>query len=148
MAPATQGPGYTTTDGGTTWAAATATGSGDDLYVVTENEGGSIWWAGTSGGDLFASDDFGVTWAQSEFPGDGAGAVYSLDFASKTVGFMVHSPTAATGRVYRTRNGGTSWELESATVDGELYSVIACGINQAFAVGEVDTTALVLKAHD
>ena len=61
---------------------------------------------------------------------------------------MVHSPTAATGRVYRTGNGGLTWELESATFDGELYSIIACSINQAFSVGEVDTTALVLKSHD
>ena len=139
---------YTTTDGGHTWAAATATGSGDDLFVVTENAGGGFWWVGTDGGDTWASDDFGVAWAQADFPGDGAGAVYGLDFASKTVGFLVHSPTAATGILYRTRNGGTTWEVESATVAGELYSVIACGINQAFAVGEVDTTALVLKAHD
>ncbi len=61
---------------------------------------------------------------------------------------MVHSPTGITGRLYRTRNGGVTWELESITYDGELYSVIACTINQAFAVGAVDVTALVLRAHD
>lgn len=138
----------TTTDGGETWALATATGSGDDFYIVAENIGGDMWWIGSDGGDLWYSSDQGVIWAQRAFPGDGAGAVYGIDFATETVGFMVHSPTAATGRVYRTRNGGLTWELESATFDGELYSIIACSINQAFSVGEVDTTALVLKSHD
>jgi photosystem II stability/assembly factor-like uncharacterized protein len=133
---------------GETWATATATGSGDDLYIVTENRGGLFWWVGSDGGDIWYSNDHGVAWTQGPFPGDGAGAVYAMDWASQTVGFMAHSPTAATGRVYRTRNGGTTWELESATVDGELYSTIACSINQAWTVGEVDTTALVLKSHD
>jgi len=137
----------TSTDG-TTWATATATGGGGDLLHVTENAGGGFWWVGTDDGDIYFSDDQGVTWTRRDFPGDSAGAVYCLDFATKTVGFLVHSPTAATGRVYRTRNGGLTWELESATVAGELYSIITCNINEAFSVGEIDTTALVLYSHD
>jgi photosystem II stability/assembly factor-like uncharacterized protein len=75
--------------------------------------------------------------------------VYDIEFMTQTVGFMIHSPTAATGRLYRTRDGGLTWELESATVAGELYSVHACTVNQAFAVGELAPTyALILKAHD
>lgn len=136
------------TNGGEVWGAATATGSGDDLYTVAENAEGDLWYVGSDGGDIWRSDDFGTTWAQSEFPGDGAGAVYSIHFVTHTVGFMVHSPTNATGRVYRTRNGGTTWELESATLAGELYSILGCTVNDAFAVGEVDTTALVLHSHD
>lgn len=138
---------YITTDGGTTWAAGTATGSGDDLLHVAESAGGNFWWVGTDEGNMWYSDDHGTTWTQRAFPGDGAGAVHCLDWVTETVGFMVHSPTAATGRVYRTRDGGYTWELESATVGGELYSVIGCTANLAFAVGEVDTTALVLKSH-
>ena len=138
----------TTTDGGLTWDAATATGGADTNYCAAESAGGDIWWIGTNAGELWYSSDHGVVWAQRAFPGDGAGAVYSLEFVTETVGFMVHSPTADTGRLYRTRNGGLTWELESATYDGELYSVIGCSINEAFAVGEVDTTALVLRAHD
>jgi photosystem II stability/assembly factor-like uncharacterized protein len=137
-----------TTDGGTTWGAGTATGGGNDLYCVNENAGGDLWWTGDSGGALWYSDDQGTTWAQRGFPGDDAGAVYDLEFATQTVGWMIHSPTNATGRLYRTRNGGLTWELESATVAGELYSVHACSINKAFAVGETDTTAIVLKSHD
>jgi photosystem II stability/assembly factor-like uncharacterized protein len=149
MAVGTAGDVYTTTDGGTTWAQATDTLAGDTNYVVTENDGGGIWWTGSgTTGNLYYSDDHGVTWAARAFTGSGAGVVYGIDFVSDTVGFMAHSPTAATGRLYRTRNGGLTWELESATVAGELYSVIGCTTNDAFAVGEVDTTALILKAHD
>jgi photosystem II stability/assembly factor-like uncharacterized protein len=140
-----------TTDGGTTWAAATATGDGGDLLSVGENAGGNIWWASSDDGQIYYSTDHGTTWTERTFPGSGAGAVYSLEFQSKTVGWMAHSPTNATGILYRTRNGGTTWEAESATVDGELYSVMSCSINGAYAVGEVGAapaTVLVLKAHD
>ena len=135
-------------DGGQTWGAATATGTGDALLVVTHNADGQFWWVGTDGGDLYYSDDQGVTWTQRAFGGDGAGAVYGIDFVSETVGFMTHSPTNATGRVFRTRNGGLTWEQETLQVDGELYSIIGCSVNEAFAVGELDTTALVVHSHD
>jgi len=139
----------TTTDGGTTWGVATATGGGGDLLIVGENAGGNFWWVGTDDGDLYFSDNQAATgWTIRAFPGSGAGAVYALDWVTQTVGYMAHSPTNATGRVYRTRNGGVTWELESGTVDGELYSIKACTINEAFTVGEVDTTALVLHSHD
>lgn len=138
----------TSINGGEVWGASGDTGSGGDLLIVTENAGGSLWYVGTDDGNVYVSDDNGLTWTQQEFPGDGAGAVYGIDFYSRTVGYMVHSPTNATGRVYRTRNGGASWELESATFDGELYSIIACTVNDAFSVGEVDATALVLHTHD
>ena len=139
---------FVTVDGGLTWGITGATGSGDDLLVVTESAGGDYWWVGTDGGDIWYSNDFGATWARRDFPGDSAGNVFSIDFVTPTVGFMVHSPTAATGLLYRTRNGGLTWEAESQTYDGELYSVLGCHVNKAFAVGEVDTTALVLRAHN
>ena len=140
-----------TTDGGTTWAAATATGDGGDLLTVGENAGGNTWWAGSDDGQIYYSTDHGTAWTERTFPGSSAGAVYSLEFQSKTVGWMAHSPTNATGILYRTRNGGTTWEAESDTEDGELYSVMSCSINGAYAVGEVGAapaTVLVLKAHD
>jgi len=140
-----------TTNGGETWTAATATGGSGDLLTVTENAGGDIWWVGDDDGNIWYSNDFGTTWTQRAFPGDGAGAVYSIKMKTRTVGYMAHSPTDATGILYRTRNGGLTWEAESATVDGELYSVYVCDINQAYACGEVGAapaTGLMLKAHD
>jgi len=148
MAVGTTGDVYTTTDGGTTWAAATDTAAGVTNWHVTEN-GDGIWWVGAgTTGNLYYSSNQGTTWAARAFTGSGAGNVYGIEFKTPTVGFMAHSPTAATGKLFRTRDGGLTWELESATIAGELYSVIACGTNDAFAVGEVDTTAIVLKAHD
>ena len=140
-----------TTDGGDTWAAATATGDGGDLLSVSENQGGDIWWVTSDDGQIYYSTDHGTTWAERTFTGSGAGAVYDAGWSSRTVGWMVHSPTAATGIVYRSRNGGLTWEVESDTVDGELYAIEPCTINQAWSVGEVGAspaTVLVLKTHD
>lgn len=138
----------TTIDGGTTWGTATATGDGGHLISLGMTSAGH-WWAGSANGNLWYSTDHGVTWTQRAFPGDGAGVVYGISFVTETVGFMIHSPTGATGRVYRTRDGGWTWELESATVAGELYGLYACDVNHAFAVGEpAPTNALILKVHD
>ena len=139
---------YTTTDGGVTWGAATATGSSCTNRCVTESAGGGIWWVGNNAGDIYYSSDHGVTWARRHFPGDSAGIVYDIDFATSTVGYMTHSPTNATALIYRTRDGGFTWEVESGTIPGEMFSIIACDVNHAFSVGEVDTTALVYKVHD
>ena len=140
-----------TTDGGNTWTAATATGDGGDLLCVGENQGGDIWWVGSDDGQMYYSSDHGTSWTERTFPGSGAGAVYDLGFSSRTVGWMAHSPTNATAIVYRSRNGGTTWEAESGTQDGELYAILPCTINQAWSVGEVGAapaTVLVLKTHD
>lgn len=138
---------YVTTNGGISWSAATATGSGDQLESVAENAGGGIWWVGTNGGEMYYSTDIGATWTARTFPGSGAGTVTAITFITPTVGYMLHNPTNATGRVFRTRNGGFTWELVSQTYAGELYDIVACTVNEAFSVGEVNTTALVLKTH-
>lgn len=138
----------TTIDGGTTWETATATGDGGHLFTVTATRGG-IWWVGSSLGNLWYSSDHGVTWNQRRFPGDGAGTVYGVQFVTDTVGFLIHNPTGATGRIYRTRDGGRSWELESTTVAGNLFGLHVCDVNHAFAVGEpAPTNALILRLHD
>lgn len=139
-----------TSDGGATWTAATATGTTDGIVCCTDNAGGGTWWIGTASnhGSLYYSTDHGTTWTRRRFPGDGVGAVYGIDFVTPTVGYMTHSPTNATALIYRTRDGGFTWEVESGTAPGELFSVLACGVNDAFAVGEVNTTALVYKVHD
>ena len=140
-----------TTDGGATWSAATATGDGGDLLCVGENMGGDIWWVGSDDGQIYYSSNQGTSWNERTFTGSSAGAVYDLGWASKTVGWMVHSPTNATAIVYRSRDGGLTWESESATQDGELYAILPCSVNQAWSVGKVGAapaTALVTKTHD
>ena len=140
-----------TTDGGASWSAATATGDGGDLLSVSENQGGDIWWVTSDDGQIYYSTDHGTTWTERTFPNSSSGAVYDMGWSSRTVGWMVHSPTNATAIVYRSRNGGTTWEAESDTQDGELYAIEPCTINQAWSVGEVGAspaTVLVLKTHD
>ena len=140
-----------TSDGGSTWSLATATGGGNSLLAVAENDGGGIWWAGDDGGELYYSNDLGTTWTRRDFPGDEVGDVTDVEFVNTLVGFLLHDNATPVGSVYRTRNGGESWELMTDVTNSGLNSVHACHVNLVYAAGEVEGfagTAVVLKGED
>lgn len=148
------------TSDGATWAAAAGnTGSGDDIIalgVVDENR----LLVGTSGGELFVSVDGGDTFAAQAFSGSGAGAVRGIDFVPDTngeYGFMIHDSAVPVGTVFRTIDGGASWDklltvgngsIGATPTNAGLNDVVAVGVNSAFAVGAVQGgTAFVVKAE-
>jgi photosystem II stability/assembly factor-like uncharacterized protein len=140
----------TTSDGGTTWSAATATGDGGNLNCCTENAGGDLWWVGTSNGRLYYSDDHGTTWTRrAGFAGDAVGQVRDIEFASPLIGYMIRNTAAPVGVVLRTIDGGYNWESQTTPTNAGLNSVIACDTNLAFAVGEAYSgNGVVLKISE
>lgn len=97
-----------TTNGGKTWVSVTGPAVGVNLnavYMVSANQ----WFVGTAGGKLFYTTDSGATWTEKVFPGSGAGVVYDIRFATKSVGYMAHSTATPAGRVLRTIDGGNTW---------------------------------------
>ncbi len=141
-----------TTDGGDTWTLGTQPNGPVDLLCVSENTGG-IWWVGDIQGNLWYSLDQGTTWTQRGFTGDGVGAVNDVEFVNTLVGFLLHDDGGPVGSVYRTRNGGTDWELMTDVINAGLNSLHGCHVNLVYAGGEVyqpglGGTAVVLKGED
>lgn len=147
MAVGLNGAVYRTFDGGETWAAATVPVA-TTLLRVCENKGGGIWWVGTTTGDLYYSTDFGTTWAQRAFAGDGAGDINDIQFVNQLAGFMLYELTVGpTARLYRTRNGGRDWEQIAIPTTRGMNAIWACTQNHVFAVGDVQgTTAMLIEA--
>jgi photosystem II stability/assembly factor-like uncharacterized protein len=124
-----------TTNGGTTWTAGTATGGGDNLLTVRCFNANRVI-VGTSGGDIYITFDGSTNWALRPFTGSTVGAVNCLDFASDLNGFMVHDTAAPLGGVFRTVNGGWTWEAMTTPTNQGLNAVVACHNNRAHGCGE------------
>ncbi len=96
-----------TTDGGTTWATGTVTGSTAALYDIVKVDNNTFYATGTTG--VFAkSTDGGST-----FTNGGQIAVttfYTLSFKDANIGVALGS----NGVAYRTTNGGVSWVLKDS----------------------------------
>jgi photosystem II stability/assembly factor-like uncharacterized protein len=134
-----------TSDGGTTWKEAEATGSGDNLTCVAPS--GNFWWVGTSGGDLWYTRDDGDTWTQRRFSGDGVGEVADVEFANDLVGYAVHNTAAPVGSIQVTINGGYTWKAITTPANNGLNAVSVADLNTIYAVGEVEGgTAVLVKA--
>lgn len=119
----------TSTDGGQTWEAGTATGSGAALWTVTENAGGGIWWVGSTNGRSYVSTDHGVTWAADHVFVNTA-VVHCIRFVNHLAGWAI-----CYDNIYRTKNGGTDWEEISTIGAAGFRDLHACTENMAFAVG-------------
>lgn len=140
-----------TTDG-ETWAAITGPEAGatlQALWVIDENR----VWVGTSAGKLWYTDDGGTTWTQrSGWSNSGTGAITAIEFVNEEFGFMVHETAAGVGRIFRTIDGGLTWNygvggMGTTATNAGLNALAVCGVNSAFAVGDVQGgTAFIVAA--
>jgi hypothetical protein len=134
-----------TIDGGTTWSVGGIPVAAI-LGCVTDNAGGAIWWVGASCGDLYFSNDQGLTWAQRAFGEDGVGSVRDIQFSSPLDGFMIHDNATLVGAVWQTIDGGYDWSKLTTPTNTGLRALAVLSENLAFAVGRPSGgTAVVLK---
>lgn len=122
-------------DGGEVWSQVNATGGGGDITaggIVDTNN----FWVGTDDGEFFYTSDAGVEWGQRDFLGAGVGRVDDVMFVNNMVGFMSHRNGSAKSTFYQTRNGGFSWESIDTATNSGVNSILACGNNKVWAVGE------------
>jgi len=135
-----------TEDGGVHWAAVVGPSAGDNLMccaVIDQDH----WWVGNVDGELWYTVDQGANWVQRFFdlpPGVvviTAMGLNDMDWIDEFCGhFVLRCTIGGTdyGLIYRTVNGGFSWEYQqSAAFDGaETYNaVLACDYNKAYTVG-------------
>jgi hypothetical protein len=132
-----------TVDGGVTWAAGTATGSGDGLNTVHVFDSNRLI-VGTdssaSASPLYMSYDWTTNWTTITEGLDIAATdtVEDVTFLPDgRTGFLIKNTAAPVGHIYRSPDGGWTW-IEVNVVDNDgLESIYACNENLAFTVGQV-----------
>ncbi len=142
---------YTTTDGGTTWTRRPTTDfsgvpvlSGEGGWTgVMETAGTSAVMFGTNKGNIYISNDKGITWVAS-YTGASAsgtnGGINAIAFKDANNGLVGHSnETTGEYELYTTSNGGASWSAlphfgycynnDLAYVPGTPNTYISTGAN-------------------
>ena len=129
---------YETTDGGGTWrpapSSSAASGPGAILlanprvYFRTPQE---AWVPPSRGIDKpMRTTDGGRTWTPVPIPNTGA-QVTAIHFADALNGWMVGDH----GLMLRTRDGGSTWEIQESGTERTLTSVFALDANTVYAGG-------------
>lgn len=145
-----------TTDGGEHWSApadpdpAGATVRANCCVCFDAHN----WLVGYENGEIWQTENGGVSWRELT-PGRGAGQtvagdVWDMRAIDRFCVWITTEYTAtadARATVQRTLNGGADWEVFSTPVldaaGAGLQAVLPCGYNEAFVVGDVETTTYI-----
>ena len=123
---------FVSSDGGNTWSRLARVGDGDH-YVVDhiifnptqpETIYAAAWSVETDGGDVFRSDDSGHTW--HALAGMHGKSVRSLALAASDPSILV---AGALDGVFRTRDGGLTWERISPEGHPEIKNIESLAID-------------------
>lgn len=116
------------------------------VWVMTA----TTWFVATNTA-LYYTVDGGVTWTQSALS-SGVTAIKDIKFYDSNVGYVAATVSGA-GRVFRTTDGGNSWQYQSPHISGlpasaRINVVAPCGFNRVGAGGlaSVGTDGLVAIA--
>lgn len=148
MAVTTLGVVHYTIDGGETWNVATVVTGTPTLNCVSVINSERAW-VGTATGKLFYTLDFGVTWTErTGWTGSGIGSVADVVFLNAYIGWMAHNSASPVGTIFRTFDGGYSWEALITPTNVGINAIEPIDENLCYAVGKVSTTAVILKISD
>jgi photosystem II stability/assembly factor-like uncharacterized protein len=125
-------------DGGVSWTLLTGpAGKGADHVLALEVIDANKAWLGYSDGELWYTIDGGTTWHQRTTALFSGGTIDYLHFESALIGWMLHNTAGPVGTVYRSIDGGFTWEATTMPTNAGLYAIHACDPNLAFVVGDV-----------
>ena len=119
-----------TTDGGVTWNLKCSGGQRPDLCSVFVTRSGKGWAVGDLG-NIFCSDDNGITWVQ-QFSGGtnyslSGDNIYSMKFIDKNIGWAVgyreNDWYSGSSVILKTTNSGRIWKTQLDNVGDAIKSV-------------------------
>jgi photosystem II stability/assembly factor-like uncharacterized protein len=134
-----------THDGGDTWTLLTApTGADVGCVSVIDNLRS---WVGDGTGSLYYTEDWGTTWTYRAIPYV-VDLVRDLQFINDHVGYAIIHDGVSTSTIYRTINGGYTWETLPVVIS-DLRALSVIDINTCITVGSNAgaTLAIILKAE-
>jgi len=139
-----------TNNGGDSWSAATAVGTGGDIICGARLDKNRLW-VGTDDGDLFYSLDGGTTWTQrTSFANTDVGQVRSMQWLDKWNGVIASNTAGPVGSIFRTHDGGYSWkQYTNQVTNAGLNTVWMSTANLIYSAGQPEGgTAVVYKANN
>lgn len=138
-----------TNNGGDSWSAATATGSGSAINCGARLDKNRMW-VGTAGGALYYSNDGGSTWTQrTGWSGSGSGQVKDMMWLDPLNGIIAKNTSGPVGSLLRTIDGGYSWKVLSGTpTNAGINAVWMSGLNRQYAGGQPQgSLGVILRAQ-
>jgi len=123
-----------TTNGGSNWSVVPSgvTVSMQNVFFTSVNNGLAIGASGT----IRKTSDAGATWTGVAVSGISNDFLPGIDFTDASNGVIAGGdPTANTGTILTTTNGGSSWSVYNPPACPRLYRVDLYNQNLGFAVG-------------
>lgn len=114
------------------------------VWIKAEQE----WFVGCADGKLYYTVNSGTDWAQIVLPGQASlTAVTDIAFSTDSVGFLSATYAGPRGRIYRSYDGGHSWQVTpesvgSLPVSDAITAIAACeeDPNMVIGVGTADNS--------
>jgi photosystem II stability/assembly factor-like uncharacterized protein len=148
MAVTTVGNSVVTFNGGVNWAACTAFAAAqNNISVEVPQENMAI--VGNNLGALYITYDAGTTWEQILWDLSGAGSIVNLRRAPENDHclWMVHNTAGPVGTVWRSWNGGATWDQLNVITNNGLYGLDVINSETAYVAGFIvgAGTAAIIK---
>jgi photosystem II stability/assembly factor-like uncharacterized protein len=109
-----------------------------------------VVWASGSGNTILRSEDAGATWKKLQSPTTDRLDFRDIDAVSDTTAYVLSIGKGTLSRIYKTTDGGTTWELRYANADPDAFFdamtfsdeahgvVVSDSVNGAFVIFRTD----------